>query len=105
MADSRDEFTAERLEDLDDPFKVYRCHTIMNCSKTCPKGLNPGLAVTTQAFHRLRVIYGSMLDSLLVVADRPPEEAARRRRPVGFKLWRWRQLDLMDEDGGTRCVC
>lgn len=36
---------AERLEELDDPFKVYRCHTIMNCSKTCPKGLNPGLAI------------------------------------------------------------
>ena len=45
VADSRDEFTKERLEDLDDPFKVYRCHTIMNCSKTCPKGLNPGLAI------------------------------------------------------------
>jgi hypothetical protein len=73
VADSRDQLTAERLEDLDDPFKVspllawigsrclgrcvhgalitlphpfqvYRCHTIMNCSKTCPKGLNPGLA-------------------------------------------------------------
>ena len=36
---------AERLEMLDDPFKVYRCHTIMNCSKTCPKHLNPGQAV------------------------------------------------------------
>eukprot|EP01043_Picozoa_sp_COSAG02_P009103 COSAG02_NODE_304_length_25204_cov_11.025095_9_plen_190_part_00 len=45
VADSRDEFTQERLDDLDDPFKVYRCHTIMNCSKTCPKGLNPGLAI------------------------------------------------------------
>ena len=45
VADSRDERTEERLKDLDDPFKVYRCRTIMNCSKTCPKGLNPGLAV------------------------------------------------------------
>ena len=45
MADSRDQLTAERLEDLDDPFKVYRCHTIMNCSKTCPKHLNPGKAI------------------------------------------------------------
>jgi len=45
VADTRDELTAERLEELDDPFKVYRCHTIMNCSKTCPKGLNPGLAI------------------------------------------------------------
>jgi len=36
---------AARLEDLDDEFKLYRCHTIMNCSNTCPKGLNPGHAV------------------------------------------------------------
>lgn len=45
IEDSRDQLTAERLESLDDPFKLYRCHTIMNCSKTCPKGLNPGKAV------------------------------------------------------------
>ncbi len=38
ISDSRDEKTAERLDDLKDPFKMYRCHTIMNCSKTCPKG-------------------------------------------------------------------
>merc|ERR1712070_547252 len=43
--DSRDEYTKERLEALDDAFKLYRCHTIMNCSKTCPKGLNPGKAI------------------------------------------------------------
>ena len=41
----RDEMTQERLEALDDSFKLYRCHTIMNCSKTCPKGLNPGKAI------------------------------------------------------------
>mmetsp|Transcript_95389 Transcript_95389/g.132520 ORF Transcript_95389/g.132520 Transcript_95389/m.132520 type:complete len:257 (-) Transcript_95389:113-883(-) len=45
MADSRDEFTEERKEQLRDPFSMYRCHTIMNCTKTCPKGLNPGLAI------------------------------------------------------------
>jgi succinate dehydrogenase / fumarate reductase iron-sulfur subunit len=45
IADSRDEHTAERLEELEDPFKLYRCHTIMNCSKTCPKGLNPAKAI------------------------------------------------------------
>lgn len=45
IEDSRDEMTKERLEFLDDSFKLYRCHTIMNCSKTCPKGLNPGKAV------------------------------------------------------------
>ena len=41
LADSRDEHTGERLDDLEDPFRLYRCHTIMNCSKACPKGLNP----------------------------------------------------------------
>ncbi|XP_044731688.1 succinate dehydrogenase [ubiquinone] iron-sulfur subunit, mitochondrial-like [Chrysoperla carnea] len=45
IIDSRDEATANRLEKLRDPYSVYRCHTIMNCSKTCPKGLNPGKAI------------------------------------------------------------
>jgi succinate dehydrogenase / fumarate reductase iron-sulfur subunit len=45
IADSRDEMTGERLDDLEDPFKLYRCHTIMNCTKTCPKGLNPAKAI------------------------------------------------------------
>ena len=43
--DSRDEATGERLDFLEDPFRLYRCHTIMNCTKTCPKGLNPGRAI------------------------------------------------------------
>ncbi len=45
IADSRDEFTGERLDNLEDPFRLYRCHTIMNCTKTCPKGLNPAKAI------------------------------------------------------------
>ncbi|XP_048345449.1 succinate dehydrogenase [ubiquinone] iron-sulfur subunit, mitochondrial [Sphaerodactylus townsendi] len=45
MIDSRDDYTAERLAQLEDPFSLYRCHTIMNCTKTCPKGLNPGKAI------------------------------------------------------------
>ncbi|XP_051894923.1 succinate dehydrogenase [ubiquinone] iron-sulfur subunit, mitochondrial [Pristis pectinata] len=45
MIDSRDDFTEERLAQLQDPFSLYRCHTIMNCTRTCPKGLNPGLAI------------------------------------------------------------
>lgn len=45
LADSRDEATGERLDALEDPFKLYRCHTIMNCTNTCPKGLNPGQAI------------------------------------------------------------
>ncbi|MEM6744372.1 MAG: succinate dehydrogenase iron-sulfur subunit, partial [Pseudomonadota bacterium] len=39
------EATAERLDFLEDPFRLYRCHTIMNCAKTCPKGLNPAKAI------------------------------------------------------------
>jgi len=45
LADSRDESTGERLDNLEDPFRLYRCHTIMNCTKTCPKGLNPAKAI------------------------------------------------------------
>ncbi len=45
ITDSRDQKTKERLSSLDDSFKLYRCHTIMNCSNTCPKGLNPGKAI------------------------------------------------------------
>lgn len=43
--DSRDEKTGERLDALEDTYKLYRCHTIMNCTKTCPKGLNPAKAI------------------------------------------------------------
>jgi succinate dehydrogenase / fumarate reductase iron-sulfur subunit len=45
IADSRDEATGERLDQLEDPFRLYRCHTIMNCTRTCPKGLNPAQAI------------------------------------------------------------
>lgn len=45
LIDSRDEATGERLDNLEDPFRLYRCHTIMNCSQACPKGLNPAKAI------------------------------------------------------------
>ena len=45
IADSRDDATQKRLDDLEDPFKLYRCHTIMNCAQVCPKGLNPAKAI------------------------------------------------------------
>jgi len=45
LADSRDEAAGERLDALEDPFRLYRCHTILNCTKTCPKGLNPAKAI------------------------------------------------------------
>ena len=49
LADSRDTATEERLEDLQDPFRVFRCRTIMNCTNSCPKGLNP-----TEAIGKIR---------------------------------------------------
>jgi succinate dehydrogenase / fumarate reductase iron-sulfur subunit len=45
LIDSRDEATGDRLDNLEDPFRLYRCHTILNCTRTCPKGLNPGKAI------------------------------------------------------------
>ena len=45
IVDSRDESEGERLDQLEDPFRLYRCHTIMNCTSACPKGLNPAKAI------------------------------------------------------------
>jgi succinate dehydrogenase / fumarate reductase iron-sulfur subunit len=45
LADSRDQATAARLEDLEGPYKLFRCHSIMNCVNVCPKGLNPTAAI------------------------------------------------------------
>jgi len=45
LVDSRDEATGARLDQLEDPFRLYRCHTIMNCTQTCPKDLNPAEAI------------------------------------------------------------
>jgi len=45
LIDSRDDATGERLDELEDPFRLYRCHTIMNCTNVCPKGLNPAKAI------------------------------------------------------------
>ena len=47
LADSRDEATSERLDNLEDPYRLFRCHTIMNCVDVCPKGLNPTRAIGT----------------------------------------------------------
>ena len=45
LADSRDLATGERLDEMEDPFRLFRCHTIMNCTDVCPKGLNPTRAI------------------------------------------------------------
>ena len=46
LIDSRDELKGQRLDRIEDPFRLYRCHTILNCTKTCPKGLNPAKAIS-----------------------------------------------------------
>lgn len=45
IADTRDQATGERLDNLDDPYRLFRCHTIMNCTDACPKNLNPAQAI------------------------------------------------------------
>jgi succinate dehydrogenase / fumarate reductase iron-sulfur subunit len=45
LADSRDQAQSERLADLEDPYRLFRCHSIMNCTDVCPKGLNPTRAI------------------------------------------------------------
>jgi len=63
VIDSRDDFTEERLSKLGDQWSVYRCHTIMNCTRVCPKGLNPGLAI------------GELKKMLLRMHDKKPARA------------------------------
>ena len=46
MADTRDQAVNERLDELEDPYRLFRCHTIMNCAEVCPKGLNPSIAIS-----------------------------------------------------------
>src|SRR5262249_43275312 len=53
IMDSRDEATGHRLDDLEDPFRLYRCHTIMDCAKACPEHLNPAKAM--REIQRMRV--------------------------------------------------
>ena len=46
LVDSRDQATGERLDNLEDPYRLFRCRTILNCADVCPKGLNPALAIS-----------------------------------------------------------
>ncbi|KAF2316528.1 hypothetical protein GH714_041869 [Hevea brasiliensis] len=63
ISDSRDEYTNERLEAINDEFKLYRCHTILNCARACPKGLNPG----KQIMHIKQLqLSGNVTESLCV---------------------------------------
>jgi succinate dehydrogenase/fumarate reductase-like Fe-S protein len=69
IVDSRDEFAKERLAQFQDTFSVYRCHTIMNCSKVCPKGLNPGKTVA-ELKKLLSGQYGEPSKNLSVIGNK-----------------------------------
>ncbi|XP_068636440.1 succinate dehydrogenase [ubiquinone] iron-sulfur subunit 2, mitochondrial-like [Aristolochia californica] len=58
IQDSRDEYTKERLDAICDEFKLYRCHTILNCARACPKGLNPGMQI--QSIKALQLSKGGL---------------------------------------------
>ena len=67
IADSRDEATGERLDELEDPFRLYRCHTIMNCAQTCPKGLNPAKAIAETKKLMVEVVHSVLSEEAEVV--------------------------------------
>lgn len=69
VIDSRDEFNKERLSKFQDAFSVYRCHTIMNCAKVCPKGLNPGLAIA-ELKKLLSGNYGEPSKNMTVIGNK-----------------------------------
>ena len=75
IIDSRDEATGERLDELEDPFRLYRCHTIMNCTDVCPKDLNPARAIAEIKKHAGRA---AGLSVSTAVRHRP----ARAERPA-----------------------
>src|SRR2546430_1473114 len=77
VKDSRDEATGERLDDLEDPFRLYRCHTIMNCAKACPKSLNPSEAI---AELKLKLVERHPPEVLEPEPDMSPEEAEQARK-------------------------
>ena len=79
IIDSRDEATGERLDNLEDPFRLYRCHTIMNCTKACPKGLNPAKAIAEIKKHDGRaagVAHAHLIDQHRDLAADTPIEGA-----------------------------
>ena len=84
LIDSRDEARGERLDNLEDPFRLYRCHTIMNCAKTCPKGLNPAKAIVAHQEHDGRAADGLRARRPKVVRALLPGHAPHGYKPRAF---------------------
>ena len=94
LADSRDEATGERLDELEDPFRLYRCHTIMNCANACPKGLNPAKAIAeTKKLIAERALDASDIDEraagLMEDVGLPTRRDARSRQSRLVQLGRF----------------
>src|SRR5262249_21085681 len=77
LKDSRDEATGQRLDNLEDPFRLYRCHTIMNCAKACPKSLNPAKAIAE--IKRL-MVERQMGSAFRLIGPAAPRSACSHRR-------------------------
>jgi succinate dehydrogenase / fumarate reductase iron-sulfur subunit len=79
IVDSRDEATGERLDQLEDPFRLYRCHTIMNCTEACPKDLNPAKAI-----GEIKQMMAQRVNEGLI--DGPPEQRREADRQAALAL-------------------
>ncbi|XP_069683672.1 succinate dehydrogenase [ubiquinone] iron-sulfur subunit, mitochondrial-like isoform X2 [Periplaneta americana] len=82
IIDSRDQYPRERLDKLKDKFSVFQCHTIMNCTNTCPKGLNPGFAVNELKRMLAGLTDKQMPDMESVCVKSPPPMPPRERRKL-----------------------
>jgi succinate dehydrogenase/fumarate reductase-like Fe-S protein len=72
IADSRDQATGERLDNLEDPYRLFRCHTIMNCVDVCPKGLNPTKAIgKIKELMVRRAVWNEPITSVRPAGKRP----------------------------------
>ena len=101
LADSRDEATGERLDTLEDPYRLYRCHTIMNCANVCPKGLNPAKAIaeTKKLIAERAGLSDDSRHALKVGGCRRPARRDARSRQSGLvQLGRFPAVELCRGD-------
>lgn len=85
ISDSRDEFTRERLAQINDTMKLYRCHGIMNCTIACPKGLNPAGAIRKMK-EKIEKEFGTDFVSLKAQAARERSKELAKELKTGFEL-------------------
>ena len=88
VEDSRDERTGERLDELEDPFRLYRCHTILNCTKACPKGLNPAKAIASlkRQAGGARASDRSSRPVACATSPAPPSSICKALSPLGYGI-------------------